>query len=293
MKSGFINVIGRPNVGKSTIINGIIGEKIAITTSKPQTTRNIIRGILNLDDAQLVFIDTPGIHKPHRALGERMNALAYGSLSGADATVLVVDGSLPFGTGDQYLVDNLTYEAPLFIVFNKIDLTSFELIGKLKEKYHNIYPHATLIEMSAIRSFGFDDLVKALLAVMPEGPLYFPRDIVSDRGDEFVITEIIREKAMTLLEQELPHSVAVVLDKYEMKENRDDIYATIVCERDSHKGMIIGKGGQMIRKIRHLATTDIVKFLKHPIALELYVRVQPNWRDDPKYFNALGLEDVE
>ena len=288
MKSGFINVIGRPNVGKSSIINGIIGEKIAITTEKPQTTRTIIRGILNLDNAQLVFIDTPGIHKPHKELGKHMNKLAYSSLSGADATVLVVDASEPFGAGDQFLVDRLHYDAPLFIVFNKIDLTTFPLISELKSKYGELYPDATLIETSAIREFGFDDLVNALLEVMPEGPEYFPRDLVSDQADEFIISEIIREKAMKLLKQELPYSVAVTIDQIEQKEKASDIYATIVCERNSHKGMIIGKGGQMIRKIRHQASGDIANFLAQPIRLELFVKVQPDWRNDPRYFTRIG-----
>lgn len=288
MKSGFISVVGRPNVGKSTLVNGLVGHKVAITTMKPQTTRNVIRGILTRDDAQLVFVDTPGIHKPHLALGNQLNRMAYHSLRDVEAIVLVVDASQDFGAGDQYLVDNLAIKAPLFIVFNKIDLTNFALMDRLKAVYQEKYPEATQIEVSSIRKFGFDTLIDAIVNVLPEGPQYFPSDMVSDGGDDFVIKEIIREKILLLTKEEIPHSVAVVIERKVQKDSRLEVYAAIIAEKDSQKGILIGKGAKMIRKIRLLATEDISRFYGQPIALELYVKVITDWRSNPRYLEEFG-----
>jgi len=294
MKSGFISIVGRPNVGKSTIINAIVGTKVAITTSKPQTTRNIIRGILTTAEAQLIFIDTPGIHKPYLQIGNEMNKMAYHSLREAEATILVVDAGQSFGPGDQFLIDNLTIRSPLFIVFNKIDLATFASMEKLKSIYKEKYPAAHQIEVSAIRNVNLDVIVAEIIKILPEGPQYFPSDMTSDRGDDFLISEVIRERIMLLTRQEIPHSVAVNLVKKELiGDDKMDVVADIIVEKDSQKGILIGKGGRLIRQIRLDATKQLEHLLHKTIRMELFVRVKENWRDDLKSLKSFGINDEE
>lgn len=289
MKSGFITVLGRTNVGKSTILNALIGKKVAITTPKKQTTRTLIRAILTKDDVQMVFIDTPGIHKPRYALGEEMNKKVHRALREADVAVLVVDAGHPFNEGDELALNNFQFNCPLIIVFNKIDTTTFVLMEHLREKYQELYPEAIQIETSAIRNFNIDLLEKTIYDLLPEGPMYYPADYMVDTTEEFQMTEIIREKTMLFTREEIPHAIAVSIDKIEHYDDGIDVYASINVEKDSQKGIIIGKGGTMIKKIRHAAQHEIHRDLKLPVRLELFVKVYPNWRNSPKALKELHL----
>ncbi|MGI6714367.1 MAG: GTPase Era [Bacilli bacterium] len=293
MRSGFVAVLGRTNVGKSTILNALIGRKVAITTPKKQTTRTLIRAILTKDDFQMVFIDTPGIHKPKYALGEEMNKKVHRALADADVAVLVVDAGRPFNEGDHYALATLKFNCPLIIVFNKIDTTTFVMMEELRAKYQERYPEAKLIETSAIRHFNIDLLEKTIYELLPEGPMYYPADYFVDTTQEFAITEIIREKTMLFTREEIPHSIAVSIDKIEHYDDGIDVYASINVEKNSQKGIIIGKGGAMIKKIRHAAQHDIHCDLKLPVRLELFVKVYQNWRSNPKALKELNLLEDE
>lgn len=291
MKSGFVALIGRPNVGKSTLLNAILNKKISIISPKPQTTRNSIMGVYNDEDSQIVFVDTPGIHKPYFKLGEYMNKVAFASTRDVEAIVLLVDASLEFGEGDQYLIDHIHSDAPIYIVFNKIDLTNIDLITRLKAKYREIFKDAKILEVSALKNILVDDLIKELKSLLPEGPEYFSRDQVTDKNDDFVVSEIIREKILLLTKQEIPHSVAVYVEKMEQKKDKYEISATIVVERDSQKGIIIGKGGKMIKKIGSLARLDIEKYLNCGVRLTTFVRVEEEWRNSLRCLREFGYQD--
>lgn len=289
MKSGFVSIVGRPNAGKSTILNTILGEKVAIVTPKPHTTTSAIIGVFNRDNLQIVFVDTPGIHKPHKAYGELMNKASYSSFLDADVVVLVVDASLPFGTGDNLIVERLPKDKPLIIVFNKIDLARFEQVKALKEKYQTLFKDAILIETSAIRNFNLDEIISEIEKLLPEGPQYYPLDMKTISDEEFIISEIIREKIIMLTKQEIPYSVAVVVLHIENKENKKEVLVDIVTEKDSQKGIIIGKGGKLIKRIRLQSEYDLNKHFRMPVKLEILVRVEENWRDNPKLIKKLGL----
>lgn len=289
MKSGFVSIVGRPNAGKSTILNTILGEKVAIVTPKPHTTTSAIIGVFNRDNLQIVFVDTPGIHKPHKAYGELMNKASYSSFLDADVVVLVVDASLPFGTGDNLIVERLPKDKPLIIVFNKIDLARFEQVKALKEKYQTLFKDAILIETSAIRNFNLDEIISEIEKLLPEGPQYYPLYMKTISDEEFIISEIIREKIIMLTKQEIPYSVAVVVRHIENKENKKEVLVDIVTEKDSQKGIIIGKGGKLIKRIRLQSEYDLNKHFRMPVKLEILVRVEENWRDNPKLIKKLGL----
>lgn len=291
MKSGFVAIVGRPNVGKSTLLNAILRRKISIISPKPQTTRNNIQGVYNREDAQIVFVDTPGIHKPHFKLGEYMNKMAFSSTRDVEATILVVDGSLHFGEGDQYLITHLKPQGQLFIAFNKIDLTNVLLMEELKSKYKEAFPNAIFIEISALNKLYIKELLDKLVALLPEGPKYFPDDQISDHSDAFIIQEIIREKILLLTRDEIPHSVAVIIEKMEEKKGKLDIYATIIIERDSQKAIIIGQGGKMIKRIGTKARYDIEQMSKKRVNLQLFVRVENEWRNTNRYLKEFGYED--
>ncbi|MCH5171667.1 MAG: GTPase Era [Erysipelotrichales bacterium] len=291
MKSGFVALIGRPNVGKSTLLNAILNKKISIISPKPQTTRNSIMGVYNDEESQIVFVDTPGIHKPYFKLGEYMNKVAFASTRDVEAIILLVDASLEFGEGDQYLIDHIQSNAPIFIVFNKIDLTNIDLITRLKAKYREIFTDAKILEVSALKNILVDDLILELKSLLPEGPLYFERSQVTDKNDEFVISEIIREKILLLTKQEIPHSVAVYVEKMEQKKDKYEISATIVVERDSQKGIVIGKGGKMIKKIGSLARVDIENYLNAGVRLTTFVRVEEEWRNSLRCLREFGYQD--
>ena len=291
MKSGFVALIGRPNVGKSTLLNAILNKKVSIISPKPQTTRNSIMGVYNDDESQIVFVDTPGIHKPYFKLGEYMNKVAFASTRDVEAIVLLVDSSLEFGEGDQYLVDHIHSDAPIFVVFNKIDLTNILLITRLKEKYRELFPDSKFIEISALNNVSIDDLLKELKNYLSEGPQFFPREQVTDKDNAFVISELIREKILYLTKQEIPHSVAVYVEKIEEKKDKYDIYATIVVERDTQKGILIGKGGKMIKKIGVLARKDIEAYLNKRVNLATFVRVEEEWRNSTRCLREFGYQD--
>lgn len=291
MKSGFVALIGRPNVGKSTLLNAILNKKVSIISPKPQTTRNSIMGVYNDDESQIVFVDTPGIHKPYFKLGEYMNKVAFASTRDVEVIVLLVDSSLEFGEGDQYLVDHIHSDAPIFVVFNKIDLTNILLITRLKEKYRELFPNSKFIEISALNNVSIDDLLKELKNCLSEGPQFFPREQVTDKDNAFVISELIREKILYLTKQEIPHSVAVYVEKIEEKKDKYDIYATIVVERDTQKGILIGKGGKMIKRIGVLARKDIEAYLNKRVNLTTFVRVEEEWRNSTRCLREFGYQD--
>lgn len=291
MKSGFVALIGRPNVGKSTLLNAILNKKVSIISPKPQTTRNSIMGVYNDDESQIVFVDTPGIHKPYFKLGEYMNKVAFASTRDVEAIVLLVDSSLEFGEGDQYLVDHIHSDAPIFVAFNKIDLTNILLITRLKEKYRELFPNSKFIEISALNNVSIDDLIKELKNCLSEGPQFFPRDQVTDKDNAFVISEFIREKILYLTKQEIPHSVAVYVEKIEEKKDKYNIYATIVVERDTQKGILIGKGGKMIKRIGVLARKDIEAYLNKRVNLTTFVRVEEEWRNSTRCLREFGYQD--
>ncbi|MCF0116469.1 MAG: GTPase Era [Bacilli bacterium] len=291
MKSGFVAIIGRPNVGKSTLLNSILHKKISIVTSKAQTTRNSIQGIFNSDDAQIIFIDTPGIHKPGNELSTFMNKSAFSSLRDVEAMILLIDSSVEFGEGDKYLISKLgKSKVPMFLVFNKIDLTNLGLIESLKSHYKEAFPAAQVIEISALNDVNVDKLLKEVVNVLPEGPQYFPIGTYTDHPESFIISEIIREKILGLLRDEVPHSIAVIIEQMKHNKNECEIDATIICEREGQKGIIIGRNGKMIKRIGMQARYDIENLLGIHCSLKTFVRVEADWRNSPKYLKEFGYK---
>ena len=247
MKSGFVAILGRPNVGKSTIINKIVNHRISIVTDKSQTTRNNIIGIYNDEETQIVFLDTPGIHKPKQQLGKEMNNMAFSAAHDVDASIFVVDASKPFGAGDQFIIEHLDiHRTPLIIVFNKIDLARLNEAEELKKKYRSIFKEAVFVDTVAKEGFNIDTLIKAVKEFLPEGPAYYPTEMVTDKDEIFQIKEIIREKILKQLSEEVPHSIAIYIDHIEWEHKPVQIYASIIVEKDSQKGIVIGAGGKRI-----------------------------------------------
>ena len=291
MKSGFVAILGRPNVGKSTLLNAILNKKVSIVTDKAQTTRDDIKGIYNSEDAQIVFIDTPGIHKPHQKLGQEMNNMAFGAAHNVDASVLVIDSSKQFGEGDQYLIDHLDINnTPLIIVLNKIDLIKITDAKKLKEIYESKFPNATILECVAKEKFNVDTLISRLIEILPEGPRYYDVTEVSDKDEIFQIKEIIREKILKTLRDEVPHSIAIYMENIEWEENPIEIKASIIVEKDSQKGIVIGAGGRRIRDIGTKARRDIEKLLNKHVFLELFVKVSEDWRNQEDALSKFGYK---
>ncbi len=288
MKSGFVAILGRPNAGKSTLLNAILKRKVSIISSKPQTTRNAIQGIYTSPTSQIVFIDTPGIHKAINSLGETMNREAFSSLREVEAVILIVDASAPFGEGDQFVIDHLTFKTPIFVVLNKIDLCNALQIEALKKIYREKISTAEIVEISALKEANIDDLIMKIENVLEEGPQYFPSNMVSNQPETFLISEIIREKILTLLRDEVPHSIAVIVEKLEQKSEITIIHATIICEKEGQKGIIIGKGGKMIKRIGMQARYDIENLLGIHCRLETFVRVEADWRNSARYLKEFG-----
>ena len=283
MKSGFVSLVGRSNVGKSTILNAIIGKKISIVTPKKQTTRNSIQGIYNDNDSQIIFIDTPGIHKPINELGVKMDKASYSSIRDCDVAVLVVDASRPFGEGDQFLFDHLKFDCKLVIAFNKIDLTNIQLVSALKGKYKEHYHPLAIVELSAVEKFGIEDLIKIIKENLDEGPQYYDLETITNMDIKFRIQEIIREKMLLLLKEEVPHSVAVICSDIVNDVTPIEVYAKIIVERDSQKGIVIGSKGKMIKRIGTLARKDIEQLIGRHINLQLMVQVVDNWRNSSRF----------
>ena len=299
MKTGFVSIIGRPNVGKSTLLNGILGEKIAITTDKPQTTRNTIRGIythyaddmLN-EDVQIVFIDTPGIHRPRTKLGEYMTDAATGTLREVDAVVLMVDEELSRGPGDKYIVEMLDdVTTPKILVINKIDKMPPDVFEKIYKEYEDVGIFEDIIGVSAKEGKNIDVLIKSVVGFMDEGPMYFPDDMITENPERFVVSEIIREKILMYMQDEIPHGVAVNIEQFREEKDITRISAVIYCEKKSHKGMIIGKGGRKLKGIGKSARKEIEALLGTKVFLELWVKVKENWRDSDVALSDFGYKD--
>lgn len=291
MKSGFVAILGRPNVGKSTLLNAILNKRISIVTDKSQTTRNNILGIYHSENSQIIFTDTPGIHKPKQKLGEEMNAMAYSAAKDVDAAILVVDASLPFGDGDQFIIDHLDiHNVPLIIIFNKIDKAFLPKVLKLKEIYKEKFPNTILLDTVAQEGFNVDTLIKQLEDLLPEGPAYYPDDVVTDKDEVFLIKEIIREKALKILKDEVPHSIAIYVNNIEWEDNPMHIHATIIVEKEGQKGIVIGANGQRIKLIGEKARKDIERLLKKHVFLELFVKVEKDWRNEEGLLKTYGYK---
>ena len=289
-RSGFVSIIGRPNVGKSTFLNYCLGQKVSIISPKPQTTRNVINGIYTNDEAQIIFIDTPGIHKPKHELGEYMNKQAFRSIKDVDLVLLLFDASTDFGTGDEFVLRMLKkINASVILVVNKIDLVKdknrlLESVSKFKENYEFL----DTFYISALNGENVDGLLKGIIDNLDEGPMYYPKDQVSDHPEKFIISEIIREKILLKTEEEVPHSVAVVCEEMRHVDGLLNIRANIIVERASQKKIIIGAGGKMIKEIGTLARLDIEKVVGEKLYLDLWVKVIPNWRDREAEIRKLG-----
>ncbi len=279
MRSGFVALAGRPNAGKSTLINSLIGEKVAIVSSKPQTTRSEIRGIYTDENCQIIFTDTPGIHKPKFRLESRMNKEAADVIQGVDLIYLVVDASVPYAKGDEFVLNMVKNTGlPVFLVLNKMDKMKPEKIVKVIQQWQERYDFAEYFPLSAKFGRSFEDLVKTTRKYLPEGDLLYPAEMTSDGAENFRIAELIREKILTQTEDEVPHAAAVLIENKEFKKDKVYIQAMILVERDSQKGIMIGKQGQMLKKIGSLAREDIEKLLGKKVFLELFVRVESEWR---------------
>ena len=290
MKSGFVSIVGRPNAGKSTIINALLERKLSIVTEKAQTTRNSIKGIYDDGEYQIIFIDTPGIHKANHTLGKFMNKEALDSAKDVDANILVVDASRKFDAGDEFINESLSKEIPLFVVINKIDLTRLPEVQEIKSKYKEMYPHAKILEASAIENFGIEELLSEVKKVIKEGPRYFAEDQLTDKDSSFMISEVIREKLLKLLKDEVPHDLAVRVDEIKSKKEAVYIRATIIVDKESHKGIVIGKGGKRIKAIGMKARKDLEEFYSKRIFIELSVSVKEDWLNNPRILKELGYK---
>ena len=289
MKSGFVSLIGRPNTGKSTLLNQIIKEKVAIISPKPQTTRNLVEGIYNEDDTQIIFVDTPGIHKPIDKLGVALNNQAYYSINDVDILLLVVDASVPYGKGDQFIIDKLSgVKKPVFLILNKIDKLSDEEILKKIDEYKNLYEFAEIIPVSALKNYNIDRLIKVLKEYLPDNVKYFMDGETTTAEMEFRLSEIVREKIFIHTNDEVPHSISCKLVGYEEKNNIAKIYIDIIVDRDSLRKIIIGSNGSMIKTIGHEARLDMEELLGMKVYLELYCKTIKKWREKEKFIKDLG-----
>lgn len=299
LKSGFIGIVGRPNVGKSTLMNQIVGEKVAITTDKPQTTRNSIRGIYtrmpseNDEGCQMIFIDTPGVHKGRNKLGEAMTEMAAGTLKEVDAVIFIVDSYSEKG-GDRYVFDLVKEtDVPKILVINKIDIMEPEEYLKIYNYYEESGVFDEIYGTSALTGKNVPDLIGAIESMLGEGPMYFPEDMITDYPERFLVTEIIREKTLLYLDEEVPHGIAVEIEKYEELHKITRISCVIYCERKSHKGIIIGKQGKKLKGIGKAAREELEALLGTKIYLELWVKVRENWRDSDRALYELGYKERE
>ncbi|MEW6334652.1 MAG: GTPase Era [Thermodesulfobacteriota bacterium] len=298
-KSGFIGIIGRPNVGKSTLLNRVVGERIAITTHKPQTTRNRIMGIRNLGEprpGQLVFLDTPGIHRASSPLNRAMVDAAKGTFGNVDLLLLLAEAGPAPHPDDRFIIDALQGLQPqVFLVINKIDLTERRLVLPLIDAFRDLYPFREIIPLSALKGEGVDDLIGEIWSVLPEGPRYFPEEMMTDRSERFIAAEIIREKITLRTHQEVPYATAVVIDAFKEDESRNliRITATIHVAKDSQKGILIGKRGAMLKEIGTRARLEMERFFAAKVFLELFVRVAKDWTSDPRMLREFGYGERE
>ena len=294
-KSGFVAIVGRPNVGKSTFMNYVLGQKIAIMSDKAQTTRNKIQGVYTKEDAQIVFLDTPGIHKPKHELGEFMVKSAYSALKEVDAVLFMVNVSEKRGPGDDFIIEKLKgIKTPIFLVLNKIDLVTPEELLERVESYKDALDFAGVFPISVLQGNNVNELMEGLINALPEGPQYYPADQITDHPEYFVVSELIREKILQLTQEEIPHSVAVTVDKMQKDEfDKVHVYANIIVERKSQKGIIIGKGGRLLKEIGTRARRDIQQLLGNKVYLELWVKVEKDWRKRKSNLQEYGYRDTD
>ena len=295
-KSGFVTIIGRPNVGKSTLMNHLIGQKIAITSNKAQTTRNRIQTVYTCDRGQIIFLDTPGINRAKNKLGEYMMSAVDSALSEMDVVLWLVEPTTYIGKGEQAIIERLKkVKTPVLLIINKIDTVEEKMVQEAVEAYRKEYDFDAILPVSALRNRNTDQNIQAILKYLPEGPQYYDEDTITDQPERQIVAEMIREKALRCLDHEIPHGIAVVIDR--MKERADgriiDIDATIICERDSHKGIIIGKQGAMLKKIGTQARIDMEKLLDTKVNLKLWVKVKKDWRDSDYLLKNFGFEQRE
>lgn len=293
MKSGFVSLIGRPNAGKSTLMNSIVGRKIAITSNKPQTTRNVIQGVYNEEDTQIVFVDTPGVHKPNHKLGTYLNRQVYGAMD-ADVLLFLVDVKEPFGKGDTFVLEKLKEaNKPIILVLNKIDSLTKEEIYSLIDQYKDIYPFHDIVPISALKKQNIKELIKAIKKYLTDEVCYYDKETITNKPVSFLVSEIVREKAFMLTKEEVPHSLTCVVDSMKRKNNAYFIQVSIIVDRESLKRILIGKKGTMIKKIGILAREELEIFLGKKVYLETFVKVIPKWRDKEKYLTEFGFNDFE
>lgn len=295
-KSGFVTIIGRPNVGKSTLMNHLIGQKIAITSNKAQTTRNRIQTVYTCEEGQIVFLDTPGINQAKNKLGEYMLSVAENTLKEVDVILWLVEPTTFIGAGERYIIEKLQrVQTPVILVINKMDTVEKEAVAKAIETYKEVYSFREIVPVSALRNRNTDVLLKTIFACMEEGPQYYDADTITDQPERAIVAEMIREKALRCLDKEVPHGIAVVIDRMKDREtgNIVDIDATIICERDSHKGIIIGKQGAMLKKIGTQARKDMENLLDTKVNLKLWVKVKKDWRDSEFLLKNYGYKDTD
>lgn len=295
-RSGFVALIGRPNVGKSTLMNHIVGQKVAIISDKPQTTRNKIRAVYTDERGQIIFLDTPGIHKPHSKLGEWLVKTAKDALDEVDLVLFLVDAAQGFGPGDRFIIENLKgIKTPVFLVVNKIDQVHPDELLPLIDRYRKLYPFKEVVPISALQGNNTSTLIQLILKELPEGPQYYPPDQVTDHPEHFIVGELIREKVLQLTREEIPHSVAVVIEEMKLREDKDllDIRATIYTERSSQKGILIGKKGALLKEVGKRAREEMERLLGTRIFLDLWVKVKKDWRNEEMMLRQFGYRDED
>lgn len=290
-KSGFVSIIGRPNVGKSTLMNALLGEKLSIVSPRPQTTRNNIQTILTGDDYQIVFVDTPGIHKPKHKLGEYMVNVAENSINEVDLILYIVTPSEEINKGDLHILEQLKKsKVPVILLINKVDEWDKQIVAKTLELFSKEFSFKEYLPISALKNKNLDQLLSVMKDNLSEGPQFYPEDMITDQQERFIVSEIIREKILRLLREEVPHGTAVEILEMKQLKNGYNIEATIYCEKDSHKGILIGKNGAMLKKIREYSEEDIKKFLQQNLTLNLWVKVKKDWRDNSCVLKDLGYK---
>ena len=293
MKSGFVSIVGRPNVGKSTLLNTLLESKIAITSNKPQTTRNIIEGIYNDNDSQIVFIDTPGIHKPINKLGNIMNNQAYHIIDEVDVILFVVDVTKQFGKGDNFVLEKIKQlKKPVMLLLNKIDLIDKKELFNVITNYNNIYKFDEIIPISSIKNDNIDDLINTIKKYLPREGLLYDQNTITNISRDFYISEVVREKLLRLTKDEVPHTITCVVETYEEEEKIINIGVLIIVDRENLKKIIIGKNGQMLKKVGTYARSDIEEFLGKQVNLKTHVKVIENWREKEKYLKELGFYEL-
>jgi GTPase len=292
MKSGFVSIIGRPNSGKSTLLNRLVGEKVSIVTNKPQTTRHVVKGIVTSDEGQIVFIDTPGVHKPIHRMNEHMMKSVRDSINDADIVGLIVDCAVPYGRGDEFTLDLVKgATTKKFLLLNKIDLIPKKNVLPIIDRYSKLATFDEVIPMSAKSGENVETFVTQIMKYLPEGPMFYPSEQISDQQERSIASEMIREKVILFTEEELPYSTAVIIDRFEEEKNLNRIYASIFVDRDSQKGIVIGKGGEKLKEIGTAARQDLELFFGRKVFLELHVKVKKGWRDDDDTLRTLGLHE--